>query len=68
MVAVVEPQANVTVPVGTPSVPATVAVNVTDWPKLDGLSDDVTVVVLGSLLATVWVIEPVLVEKLASPL
>jgi hypothetical protein len=39
------PSRNVTVPVGVP-VPGgvTVAVKVTDWPKTDGLADDVSVV------------------------
>ena len=39
------PSRNVTVPVGVPDVDVTVAVNVTDWPKVDGLSDEVTDVV-----------------------
>ena len=41
---------NCTVPVGVPVLPlelsATVAVKVTDWPKVDGLTEDVTVVVV----------------------
>ena len=46
---VVVPSRNVTVPVGVPvagGTGATVAVNVTDWPKTDGLGDDVRVVVV----------------------
>jgi hypothetical protein len=35
----------VTVPVGVPPLPLTVAVNVTDWPDVLGFSDDVTAVV-----------------------
>jgi hypothetical protein len=48
---VVVPSRNVTVPVGVP-VPGgftvTVAVNVTDWPKTDGLAEDATVVVVAA--------------------
>ena len=42
----VAPSVKVTVPVGTPPVPATVAVNVTDWPDVDGFGDEVRVVVV----------------------
>ena len=68
---VLVPSLKVTVPVGT-AVPGalatTVAVNVTDWPLCDGLSDDVTPVVVASLF-TVWVkVEDVLALKLESPL
>ena len=52
---VVAPSMNVTVPVGTvvfPLGPATVAVNVTCCPAVDGFCDDVTaVVVAGSVTA-----------------
>jgi hypothetical protein len=45
------PSRNMTVPVGVP-VPGgftvTVAVKVTDWPKTDGLGDDVSVVVVAA--------------------
>ena len=47
------PSLNVTVPVGVPEPGAfaeTVAVNVTDWPKSDGLADESTAVVVESLL------------------
>ncbi len=48
---VLVPSRNVTVPVGVP-VPGgftvTVAVKVTDWPKTDGLTDDVSVVVVAA--------------------
>ena len=63
----------VTVPVGVPvpgAVAVIVAVKMTDWPKTEGLADEVTAVVVLALL-TVWVNgEPVLllVLKLASPL
>ena len=65
------PSLKVTVPVGT-AVPGalatTVAVKVTDWPLFDGLSEDVTVVVVPSLF-TVWVkLDEVLVLNLESPL
>ena len=39
------PLKKVTSPVGVPSEAVTVAVNVTDWPKLDGFGDEVTDVV-----------------------
>ena len=51
------PSLNVTVPPGI-AVPGalatTVAVKVTDWPFLDGLREEITVVVVASLF-TVWV-------------
>ena len=58
----------VTVPVGVPPPPAlvTVAVKVTDWPTMLGLSDDVTLVVV--LPLTVWVRDPELPLKFVSPL
>jgi hypothetical protein len=37
---------NCTVPVGVPALLVTVAVNVTDWPKVEGLTEDVTAVVV----------------------
>jgi hypothetical protein len=40
------PSLKVTLPVGVPGEPLTVAVNVTAWPKLLGLAEDVTVVVV----------------------
>jgi hypothetical protein len=46
----VEPWANVTVPDGVPPVEVTVAVKVTDWPELDGFSDDATVVEVAKLV------------------
>jgi hypothetical protein len=57
---------NWTVPVAVDGV--TVAVKVTAWPKVDGLTDEATAVVLVALL-TVWVrVEEVLPVKLPSPL
>jgi hypothetical protein len=63
----------VTVPVGVPEPPAgaTVAVKVTGWPILLGLTEDASVVVVAAMPAwlTVWVSAgEVLDEKLASPL
>jgi len=46
---VVAPSLNVTVPNGVPEpgdTAATVAVNVTDWPKTEGLVEEVKVVVV----------------------
>jgi hypothetical protein len=42
----VEPSANVTVPVGAPPLPATVAVNVAVWPRVEGFGAELTVVVV----------------------
>src|SRR2546429_5683802 len=66
------PSLNVTVPVGGPVTEvdeATVAVKVTFWLTNDGLSDDVTVVVVPDWLTT-WppAKVPVLGSKLPSPL
>ena len=59
-----------TVPVGVPlpgAAAATVAVKVTDWPKTEGFADDVTEVVVASLV-TLWVrIDDTLPVKLPSP-
>jgi len=64
------PSRKVTVPVGVPAAGATaltVAVNVTACPNKDGLTEEVTVVVLLPLL-TVWVIAAeVLLAKFVSP-
>ena len=67
----VEPFLKVTVPVGIPlpgELAATVAVNVTGWPKAEGLAEELKVVVEASAF-TVW---PRVVEalplKLVSPL
>ena len=50
---VVAPSLKVTVPVGVPPAPVTVAVNVTDCPNTEGFSEDVSVVVLGLTTASV---------------
>ena len=64
------PSRKVTVPVGVPAdcgLPATAAVNVTTMPKLEGLSEEVRVVVLPALDTTCDKGDEVLVKKLASP-
>ena len=65
------PSLNVTLPAGT-AVPGalatTVAVKVTDWPCLEGLSDEVTELVVPSLLTVCVKAEEVLGLKLALPL
>ena len=66
------PSRNVTDPVGVPvpgATAVTVAVNVTDWPKTEGFSDEVTAVAVLALLTTCGfpVSEPVLPLKLGSP-
>src|ERR1700693_3488278 len=45
------PSLKVTVPVGVGPTPVTTAVKVTDWPKLEGFVEDVTVVVDGDAAA-----------------
>ncbi len=69
---VVLPWVKVTVPVAVPApglTAATVAVNVTAWPQTDGLTVEVTVVVLDALLTTCGEPEslPVLLEKFPLP-
>ena len=46
---VVPPSIKVTVPVGVLPVPVTVAVNVTDWPAVEGFREEVRVVVVGAV-------------------
>ncbi len=59
----------VTVPVGVPPLDVTVAVKVTDCPKLDGFGNELTVVVDPARLTTCPPDNvPWLVVKLASPL
>jgi hypothetical protein len=65
---VVVPFLNVTVPVGVPEVAGlTVAVKVTDWPKLDGLSDETTVVVVVAAFVTSDTAGEVLASKSTDP-
>jgi len=51
----VAPLVNVTVPVAPDG---SVAVNVTDWPLVEGFADEVTVTT-GVAFATVWLVDPV---------
>jgi hypothetical protein len=67
---VVLPSLKVTVPVGVPApgaTAATVAVNVTDWPKTDGVPDVAIDVVVDAWLTTCEMAGEVLVVKLVSP-
>jgi hypothetical protein len=60
---------NCTVPVGVPlaaAVTLTVAVKLTFWPDTDGLTEELTNVLVVALV-TVCVREPVLVENAESP-
>ena len=50
---VAAPSLKVTVPVGVPPVPVTVAVKLTDCPYTDGFDEEVSVVVLGLTTASV---------------
>jgi hypothetical protein len=66
------PSKKVIVPVGVPVPGATgetVAVKATDWPKTEGFTDEVTVVVVLALLTTsgLPVTEPTLALKFPSP-
>src|SRR3954449_415759 len=49
---VLAPSLNVTVPAFTVALEVTVAVKVTDWPKVDGLTDEVNAVVVGAAVLT----------------
>jgi hypothetical protein len=51
---VVEPSMKTTEPVGGAKRPTRVAVRMTDWPALAGLSDDVTVAVVEVAGLTTW--------------
>ena len=65
---IVVPSRKVTVPVAVPAgVGVTVAVNVTDWPKVDVVGAATTLVLVAPL-PTVSVVLPELVVKLLSPL
>src|SRR5688572_14756673 len=48
-----------TVPAGVPELPVTVAVKVTDWPTLEGLTDDVSAVLLAASTTQLPPTEPV---------
>jgi len=61
----VAPSRNVTVPVGMPTGELTVAVKVTDWPKVDGFAEDTrTVVVAGLSTVNVAALEVALPAEL----
>jgi hypothetical protein len=62
----VDPSWNVTVPVAVEG--DIVAVKVTDWPKADGFSEEVRVVVVGAWLMTWLKVADVLTASLVSPL
>jgi hypothetical protein len=65
----VVPSRNVTLPVGVPvAVLATVAVSVTETPGITGLTELISVVVVGFKLTTCATTGDVLAAKLASPL
>src|SRR5205807_3291232 len=65
---VVVPSLKVTVPVGVPPLPVTVAVNVTGWPAAEGLTLEVSVAV-DATSVTVWVnAADALAANAASPL
>src|SRR5438093_446612 len=68
----VPPSEKVTEPLGLPEpLAGTVAGKVTDWPDVDGLSEEVTAVVVATVLElTVWppARVPLLPAKLLSPL
>jgi len=65
----VTPSLKITFPVGTPPLEITVAVKVTDWPSVDGLNDEVKVVVVENLTVCVKADDPdaVLLAKFGSP-
>jgi len=60
------PSLKVTFPVGCPPLELTLAVKVTDWPNVDGLSDEVKVVVVENLTVCVKG-DDALVAKFVSP-
>ena len=65
----VEPSMNSTLPVIVPEVPeVTFAVMVTDWPKVEGLTDELIVVVVETALTVCVIGLEVLPAKLVSPL
>ena len=64
---VVAPSRNVTVPVGVPPDPVTVAVKVTDCPETVGLTLDYTTVVVLTLFTVCVSAVLVLVLKIVSP-
>jgi hypothetical protein len=63
-----EPSLKVTEPLGVPPGPDTVALNVTDWPKVEGFGAAFTVVVLPAFWTSWENAEDVEPSKLPSPL
>jgi hypothetical protein len=64
----VVPELNVMVPVGVTVGEATVAVNLTDCPRVEGLREETTVVVVAARL-TIWLsVAEALTAEAASPL
>jgi len=61
------PSKNVTVPVGTPPAPETVAVKVTACPNADGFADEARVVVLAARFTVSVNVPDVLVAKVELP-
>jgi hypothetical protein len=65
---VVAPSLNVTLPVGVPAiVEVIVAVNVTDCPNVDGLTDEMTAVTVAGKFTDCVTVFEVLAAKFASP-
>ena len=62
------PSTNITCPVGVPPIVLeTVAVNVTDWPPMEGFNEEVTVDVVGLTFTTSEIALDVLTAKIESP-
>jgi hypothetical protein len=59
------PSVKVTVPTGTPPPEVTLAVKVTECPNVDGLGDELTVVVVAKFCTT-WTVLPLLAAKTGS--
>lgn len=64
---VVDPSMKVAVPVGVPTPVVTVAVKVTDWPKVDGLGEEVRDVMEVAWFMVCMSTDEVEVLKLKSP-
>lgn len=61
------PSRKTTVPVGVPPVPVTVAVNVTDCPAVEGLSEETTLVLEGCPTTVCVTTAEMLPAEFASP-
>ena len=64
----VEPIKKRTLPVGVPNCADTVAMKVTDLPKIEGFTDETRVTVVGPLVTVCETVFEVLALKVASPL